>query len=137
MLNNKKIIIMTKLALYEKKEGKEDIKANHFFKMDYVRLQIQKTLLSITLGYILMLLMIGAYKSEYIISKAVVLDYKQIGVYILGVYIIMITAYIFNVIIVYSLKYDKSRRRVAKYFKNLKILRNIYKEEREQIWGVI
>lgn len=129
MLNNKKIRLMTKLALYEQKEGKEDIVMSKYYKTDYVRLQVLKTVVSITVGYALILLMIGMYKAEYIISKAVTLNFVRIGQTILGFYLMIIAVYVIGSIIGYSYKYDNSRKHLSKYYKSLKKLSNIYQEE--------
>lgn len=48
MLNDRKIRLMTKLALYERKEGKEDIKLSKYYRTDYVRLQVLKTVVAVT-----------------------------------------------------------------------------------------
>jgi len=129
MLNNEKIRVMTKLALYEQKEGKEHIKMSKYYKTDYVRFEVLKTAVNITIGYALILLMIGIYKAEYIISKAVTLNFVRIGQYILGFYIIIMTIYVISSIIGYSLKYDISRKSLGKYYKVLKRLLNICEEE--------
>ncbi len=130
MLNNKKIRVMTKLALYELKGGKEDIRMGKFYKTDYVRLQVLKTAVSVTLGYALILLMIGMYKAEYIISKAVSLNFVLIGQNILGFYIMILAVFVISSIIGYSIKYDNSRKHLSKYYKSLKKLSNIYREEK-------
>lgn len=129
MLNNKKIRVMTKLALYEKKEGKEDIKMSKYYKTDYVRFEMLKTIVSITIGYALILLLIGVYKAEYIISKAVTLNFVRIGQYILGFYLVILTIYVISSIIGYSIKYDRSRKTLGKYYKALKKLLHICNEE--------
>ncbi len=130
MLNNKKIRIMTKLALYEQNEGKEDIRMGKYYKTDYVRLQVLKTVVSVTVGYLLVLLLIGMYRAEYIISKLVSFDFVRIGQYILGVYIIIMAVYVAGSIIGYSLKYDNSRKNLAKYYKSLKKLSSFYRDEK-------
>ncbi len=129
MLNNRKIRMMTKLAVYENKEGREDIHLSKYYKTDYVRYHVLKSILCATVGYLLLLVTIFLYKSEYIIKKAVTLDYKSIGMYILGIYIIIITMYGLGSIVGYTMKYDASRKKLARYFKLLKRLNNIYKEE--------
>lgn len=129
MLNNEKIRVMTKLALYEQKEGKEDIKMSKYYRTDYVRFEVLKTVVNITIGYALILIMIGIYKAEYLISNAVTLNFPRIGQYILGFYIIIMTIYVVSSIIGYSLKYDKSRKALGKYYKVLKRLLNICNEE--------
>lgn len=129
MLNNRKIRLMTKLATYEAKEGKEDISLSKYYKTDYVRLQILKTVISTTFGYLLILVMIGIYFSEKLIEQAVQLDYKSMGMRIFGIYIMLLTVYIVSTLIGYSMKYKNSRKKLAKYFRMLKRLRLIYREE--------
>lgn len=129
MLNNNRIRLMTKLALYENKEGKEDIRLSKYYKTDYVRYQIIKSILCATLGYALILVLIILYKSEYIIKYAVTLDYKTIGTNVLGIYIMIVAVYGLGSAVAYSILYDKSRKKLGKYFKLLKRLNKIYNDE--------
>jgi hypothetical protein len=129
MINIRKTRLMTKLALYETGEGREDIRLSKYYKTDYVRLQILKTVLAVTIGYILILLMVGLYKSEYLIAEAVNLDYRAIGITVLVIYIILLTIYIVGTIIGYSIKYDLSRGKLTRYFRLLNIMKKIYREE--------
>jgi ferric iron reductase protein FhuF len=131
MLNNRKIRIMTKLATYEEKEGKEDIKLSKYYKADYVRLNVLKTVMSATFGYLFLLIIIAVYSSEYLIENAVTLDYKGIFNTILGYYLIILTVMLVGALIGYSIKYDKSRKQLSQYFRMLKRLRTIYREEDE------
>ena len=50
MLNNRKVRIMTQLAIYEKGEGKKDFKLSKFYKTDYARFNVLKTALMVTLS---------------------------------------------------------------------------------------
>ena len=129
MLNNKKIRNMVKLATYENKEGKEDIKMSKYYKSDYVRYNILKTVVSVTVAYLLILLMTAVYYSEYLIQEAVKLDYRSIGIKALAVYILILTAYIIGSVFGYNLKYEKSRGRLARYYKRLRALSKQYREK--------
>lgn len=129
MLNNDRIRLMTKLALYEGKEGKEDIALSKYYKSDYVRYQIIKSIICTTIAYVLILALFILYKSEYIIAKAVTLNYRLIGMYALGIYIIIVSVYAFITGVVYSLKYDRSRKKLGRYYKLLKRLNKMYNEE--------
>jgi len=129
MLNNNKIRLMTKLALYETKEGKEDIRLSKYYKTDYVRYQVIKSIIGATIAYVLILALIFLYQSEYLIAKAVSLDYKTIGTNILGIYIILVAVYGLGSGVGYSIKYDNSRKKLARYYKLLKRLNKIYKDE--------
>ena len=129
MLNIRKTRLMTKLAIYETGKGKEDIRLSKYYKTDYVRLQILKTILSVTVGYVLILFLVAVYKSEYLIEQAVNLDYRAIGITVLVSYVVLLTIYIVGTIIGYSIKYDMSRGKLTKYFRILKVMRKIYQEE--------
>ena len=133
MVNTRKVRLMTKLAIYEKKEGKEDIKLGKYFRRDYVRLKILHNIVAVTLGYLLVLAMIVAYQMEYLIKEAVNLDYIGIGKTILGVYVIVVTVYVMAAMVGYGLYYDYSRKKLAKYFRMLRKLRSMYQEEDGQL----
>lgn len=129
MVNMRKVRLMTKLAIYEKKEGKEDIKLGKYFRRDYVRVKILHNIVAVTIGYLLVLAMVIAYQMEYLIKEAVNLDYFGMGKSILGIYIIVITVYVMAAMVGYGLYYDYSRKKLAKYFRMLRLLRSMYQEE--------
>ncbi|MBO5352247.1 MAG: hypothetical protein J6J42_13045 [Lachnospiraceae bacterium] len=132
MVNMRRVRLMTKLAIYEKKEGKEDIKLGKYFRRDYVRHKVLNNIVAVTTGYLLVLAMIIAYQMEYLIREAVNLDYIGIGKMILGVYIIVVTVYVMAAMVGYGLYYDYSRKKLAKYFRMLRRLRGMYQEEEGQ-----
>lgn len=129
MLDNKKIRIMTNLAIYEQREGKEDIELSKYYKTDYIRYNILKSIINITIGYFIILCMIGMYKIEYLIEEVTKLDYKELGISILAIYILLLIIYGIGSTITYSLKFDMSRKRLHQYYRGIKLLRNYYKEE--------
>ena len=53
MLNEEKIRLMTRTAIYEKREGKEDMKVNQYSGSDYVRFNMLKTLIGVTISVFL------------------------------------------------------------------------------------
>lgn len=130
MLNNNKIKIMTKLALYEQGNGKNDIKTSHFYKMDYIRYSALKTIVSTTVGFILLLTLVGLYNVEYFINKATEVNYRQLGTNIMILYIVVVTAYVVLTMIITSIKYKNTRKNLVKYNKDLKELNEIYKNEK-------
>ena len=129
MLNNDKVRVMTRLAIYEKKRGKEDIGLSQYYKRDYIRLQILNTIVFSTIGYGLLVLLVGIYQSEYLIANAVTLNYKAIGMYVFGIYAMFLTISILCTIIASTLKFEASRRKLAGYNKGLRCLQQIYESE--------
>jgi hypothetical protein len=126
MLNERKIRLMTQLAIYEKKDGKEDLKLAKYYKWDYARFQAWKTAVAITIGYLLLLAIAAIYKLEYLIDNAFTIDYTALGKKILGIYVIILAVYFVSAMLGYSLKYAASRKRLARYFRMLRKLNHIY-----------
>lgn len=131
MLNNRKIRLMTKLAIYEKEDGKEDIRLGKYYRLDYVRYQMLKTLVAVTFGYLILVLLTILYNAEYLIAEAVKLDYAAIGRTMLGIYLMLVLVFVGLAGIGYTVKYNRSRKKLAKYYQMLKRLRTMYKEEKD------
>ncbi len=129
MLNNRKVRLMTRLAMYEQTEGKEDVRISKYFRTDYVRLNVLKSIVAVTAGYLLILLLLVVYHSEYLIREAVTLDYRSMLTRYIGIYIIILTVYGAIGMIGYMVKYRASRKKLAKYFRMLRRLRSLYREE--------
>ncbi len=136
MLNNRKVRLMSRLAMYEQSEGKEDVRMSKYFRTDYVRLNVLKTVVAVTLGYLLVLVLLIVYHSEYLIREAVTLDYKGILLRYAGIYIIILVVYCSFAMIGYMLKYRASRKKLAKYFRMLRRLRSLYREEDGELMNV-
>ena len=109
------------------------VRLGKYFRRDYVRLKILHNIVAVTIGYLLVLAMIIAYQMEYLIKEAVNLDYIGMGKIILGVYVIVITVYVMAAMVGYGLYYDYSRKKLAKYFRMLRLLRSMYQEEEAPI----
>ena len=131
MINNSKVKLMTKLAVYEKNH-REDIEVSKYNKSDYVRLNLIKNVLSVTVAYILILLIIGIYQMEYLVANAVTLDYKSLGINILGFYCIVLIVFCISGMLASSVKYSKAIKRLNKYLKRLRILKKYYDEQEEK-----
>lgn len=131
MINNSKVKLMTKLAVYEKKH-KDDIEISKYSKSDYVRLNLIKNVLSATVAYILVLVIVGLYQMEYLIANAVTLDYKNLGIKILGFYCIVLIVFVLSGLLISSVQYSKAMKRLNKYLKRLRILKKYYDEQEEK-----
>ena len=131
MLNNRKVRLMTKLAIYEKEDGKEDIRLGKYYRVDYVRYQMLKTLVAVTFGYLILVLLTIIYNAEYLIAEAVKLDYAAIGRTMLGIYLVLVLVFVGIAGIGYTVKYNRSRKKFGKYYQMLKRLRTIYREEKD------
>jgi len=132
MLSKKKIRIMFRMASYETGIGKKDLKTVKFYKSDYIRLNILKSIVSMTVAYVLIIALCVMYHLEYIVKHAVNIQYEPLGLKLLGVYIILILIYTFISVLVYAVRYDAARKRVQRYFKHLKYLRKYYQNDSDE-----
>ena len=129
MLNNRKVRIMTQLAIYEKGEGKRDFKLSRFYKTDYARFNVLKTALMVTISYVILCVLFAVYKLQYILDNVLTIDYKAIGWKALGIYIGLMSVYLICTLLGYSIRYARSRKKLGKYYRMLKKLKDIYREE--------
>lgn len=137
MLNNRKVRLMTQLAMYEKNEGKEDMKLSKYFKIDYARFNVLKTAVVVTIAYVIIVGLVLLYKLQYILDNILNIDYKAMGWTILGIYIGVMSFYIIITLLGYSLHYKASRKKLGKYYKMLGRLKTMYNEEDAYAEGII
>lgn len=125
MLNKDKIRIMSRCAMYEKGQGKEDLAINRYFQGDYVRLNTLKTLIGVTIGFILCLGLYIVMKAEYYMENIVGMDFLELAKSILKYYVIVLIMFAVISILFYGWKYADTQKRVRWYYKDLKSLDEI------------
>ncbi len=126
MLNENKVKMMTKMAIYEKNEGSEMIKTAKYYKSDYVALGILKSLIATTFAFIIIFILYAFCNAEGIVANINELDYVALGRKVAAYYIGLIVAFSIISGFVYSYKYDKSRKGLKKYFSRLNKLERFY-----------
>ncbi|MBQ3544507.1 MAG: hypothetical protein IJA34_05930 [Lachnospiraceae bacterium] len=132
MLNENKIGLMTRLAMYEQGEGKDALKSNKYSKSDYVSLKMINTAITVTIAYFMIVSLWIIYKIDEYVADLVNLDYFNMGIKLLVIYVIVLVLYMFVTYMVYSLKYIKMQEMNKKYSDNLKDLYLLYKKEEKQ-----
>jgi hypothetical protein len=90
MINEEKVKIMTKLAMYEKGEGKKHLPISRYYRSDYIGLALIKNFFLVTIGYGLILTVLAVYFSEYLMSNIHKMDLVVAGAYVIGGYIIVL-----------------------------------------------
>ncbi len=133
MLSEKKIKLMIRLADYEQVQGKIDLERTKYFKLDYIRYQILKTLACVTGAVFLVVVLIGMYYMEFIITNALELDYAGMTKYFLVIYILLLCLFSFVTVSVSSIRYEASKNRVKQYYSTLQDLLAYYEEEEEGV----
>ena len=133
MIVKDKVSLMSKMAIFEKSpKGKAVLRDISFFRADRIRWDLLKTGASVTVGYALVLGLIILYNLEYLIKNATTLNYKDIGIKTLGVYLVIMVVYLVFTFLYSTYRYGKSRKKFLKYNKLLSKLESIYDNELEE-----
>lgn len=129
MLNESKIRLMTKLTLSEEHQEKESGKADSYYKADYIHLKVLTTIICVTVAFLLIFFLVACYHMEDLLAELFQLDYKKLGLKILGAYVCLVVIYVVYVVIdtIFSTREDSKRR--SNYMKDFKALRHLYEKE--------
>ncbi|MBQ2183934.1 MAG: hypothetical protein II399_04795 [Lachnospiraceae bacterium] len=130
----KKIRLMTRIAIYEKTEGKKNEPVARYFRSDYIGLKILSSIISSTVVF---LIVIGLYvlcNSETLMVDFYRIDLLEEARKIILVYIAFVTAYVSIVAVAFFVKYNKAVRYKRIFSRNLKKLLSHYgrKEDFEE-----
>ncbi|MEE1243310.1 hypothetical protein [Frisingicoccus sp.] len=125
MLNKDKIRIMSRCAMYEKAEGREDLAINRYYQGDYIRLNTLKTLIGATIGFVLCFgLYLVIHADEYV-GNLFQMDLFAFGKNILLIYAVVMIVFAVISVVFYGWKYADAKKRIAWYYKDLQRLKEI------------
>lgn len=93
MIDAKKVQIMTKMAVFEKREEEGALNITKYERLDYVRIEVLKMLLCVSVGYLILLGMLAVYHVEYLIEQVATMNFSSILWKILVGYIGVIIVY--------------------------------------------
>lgn len=126
MLNEEKVILMTKLASYESREGKKNLAIGNYFRSDYISLQLIKSVIYGTIAFGLMLGLYILYDVENFMQEIYKMDLVQFARNILVLYVVFVAVYGIVSYLVYAYKYSKAKKSLKCYYNNLKKLSSKY-----------
>lgn len=126
MINEEKVILMTKMASYEANEGKKYLSVCKFFRSDYISLQILKAILSGTLAFCIVVGMAVLYDVDTLLKDLYKLDLIQTAKDLAVVYLVTVGLYVVIVYFVAVYRYNRARQSLRTYYGNLKKMAKYY-----------
>ena len=130
MLNEKKVQLMTRMAMYESKQGQEDMKISSYYKKDYVSLNRLLTIIWITIGYVIVVGVSAFVFIEYIFEHLDLSFIVVAGVALGSIYIALVVIYAIASSRFYRRKHEEARLRTKKFNHDLTRLNKMYERER-------
>lgn len=133
MIDPKKVQIMTKMAVFEKREEEDALKITKYERLDYVRIEVLKMFLCVSVGYVILLGMLAVYHMEELLEQAAVMDFSfWIGRIAAG-YVGLLLVYGTIGIVAYYVRHKRARRVVKEYDRRLHILRKYYRKQEQDL----
>ena len=130
MLDEEKVILMTKMAAFMDREGKKNGAINSYFRSDYIGFNVLKSVISATVVFAICVGTYALYDFENVLSNLYNTDnLLAIGRRFLIYYLLLVGVYSLVSYVVYSLRYTKMRKSMKAYYGNLKKLARIYEKE--------
>ena len=130
MVNEEKVILMTKMAAFIDREGKKNDAINSYFKSDYVGFNVIKSVNSATIVFAILIATSVLCNFEKVLSDLYNTNtLLAIGRRYLVFYLLLVGVYSLVSYVVYSLRYTKMRKSMKAYYGDLKKLARIYEKE--------
>ncbi len=129
MLNEERIVLMTKMASYEGNEGKKNMQIGKYFRSDYIAIQVLKSIVSATICYAICFALYIFYDFETFMQNIYKMDLVGFARNVLMYYAITVVAYSVVSYVVYSWRYTKAKKSLKCYYSNLKKLYSLYQEQ--------
>jgi hypothetical protein len=126
MLNEERVILMTKMASYEENEGKKNVSIGNYFRSDYIAVQMLKSIICATIAFAAIFALYIFYGFENFMQEIYRMDILAFAKKILMYYGITILVYGGISYVVYSMRYSKAKRNLKQYYQNLKKLNSLY-----------
>ncbi len=126
MINEDKVILMTKLASYESNEGKKNMSIVNYFRGDYIGFQVLKSVIAATISFFALFAVYAFYNFEQLMQDVYKMDLLEYGKSIVILYLCTVGAYGVVSYILYSTRYSKAKRSLKHYYNNLKKLSSMY-----------
>ena len=129
MIHEERVILMTGLQTYEDGDGKRDIAISNYFRGDYLRMQMLKRVIYVTIAAGLFFAGYVFYNLEEFLNNIYQRNWIEYAQMLLTRYLVLVVAYTLITYLVYACRYAKAKKNLKKYYGGLKALNAMYHEE--------
>ena len=131
MVNEKKVRLMTQLALDEKRFYKDELDESGYFRSDYIRSNTLKVLLGYSISYLLIMGLVAMYYVDYLFTNVVQMDMQSM-VWLAGcLYVGLLLIITLFCVLFYMTKYTNNRKRLRKYMMEIDKLQKFYRDSKD------
>ena len=128
MLNEEKVILMTRLDSYEKREGKNNMAIGKYFRGDFISLHLLKAVIVATICYFIGFGLYLLYFIEELLAKIYEIDFILFAKNAISIYVIFVVVYCCLSYVVFTYRFVKARKGIRRYYHNLKKLSSMSRQ---------
>lgn len=128
MLNEERVILMTRMESYAENEGRKNMQIGNYFRSDYISMQVLKSVISATIAYAIGFALYILYDLENFLQDIYKMDLLAFAKQVLIGYGIVVVGYGVIAYLVYSYRYSKAKKSLKDYYNNLKKLNSLYQD---------
>lgn len=128
MLNEERVILMTKMASYEEGEGKKSMALGRYFRGDYISIQLLRAFFCGTIAYLLGFGLYILYDFETLISDIYKMDLFVFAQNIIMWYAVFVAGYCVVTYALCAYRYSRAKKSLKLYYHNLKKLDSLYRQ---------
>ena len=128
MLNEERVILMTKMASYEDGEGKKSMSLGRYFRGDYISIQLLRAFFCGTIAYLLGFGLYILYDFETLIVDIYKMDLFVFAQNVIKWYAILVVGYCVITYAIYAYRYSQAKKSLKLYYHNLKKLDSMYRQ---------
>lgn len=129
MLDERKVMLMTRLALYEQTQGKEDFKISEYYRKDYAGMHMLFSFFWVTIGYACVVALVVLAGLQPLLDKMSMQLLVILGVVVIVGYLALVIIYLIVTGHIYNKKHRDARQRVKRYNHDLLRLLKMYEKE--------
>lgn len=131
MLNQERVCEMTKMAVFDQREGRECKPMIQYFRKDYISKEILKSFVTGTAAFCIIAVMWILYGAEKLVDQLNTMDIQGLVVNGILCYAVFMAVYFLVTYIVYHARYSRGRRKVKEYYGHLKKVNKLYRQEEQ------
>ncbi|MBQ7955039.1 MAG: hypothetical protein IJ282_04765 [Lachnospiraceae bacterium] len=128
MLNEERIILMTKLASYEAHEGKKNGAIGSYFRSDYVGIKVLGSMVCAAIVFAVCFALYIFYDFEVFMQDIYKMDLFLFAQNVLIAFLVFVAGYGLLSYVIYTVRYSKAKKAQKNYYNNLKKLASMYEK---------
>ena len=129
MIDKRKVRLMSRAAIYEKRYGEEDIRITGYYQKDYSSLNTWVTLIWMTAGFLLTAGLLFLAGGEQLLEGITLVKLLLLAAVTLAVYLALLIIYGIGAGSFYKKKHIRAKQRMKKYMRDLSRLEKMNRKK--------